>query len=152
MNPHQSKRERDILFINGVNATLLLVEIRYNDDDGGGGGGFRSFLEPRWDYLSGDEEGQSPGRRPKVHPEVERSIASPTRPPPAAKKLWISMSLCYSENTRLFMKSKYPYAEVTPLAVILWRRFAPDAGVLVRIVYTGKEGSCNTLEKYLLKY
>ena len=52
-------------------------------------------------------------------------------------KLWISMGLCYSENTRLFAKSRYPYAEVTPLAVLLWRHFAPDAGVLVRIVYTG---------------
>ena len=48
------------------------------------------------------------------------------------------MGLCYSENTRLFMKSSYPYAEVTPLAVILWRHFAPGAGVLVRIIYTGK--------------
>ena len=48
------------------------------------------------------------------------------------------MGLCYSENTRLFMKSSYPYAEVTPLAVILWRHFSPDAGVLVRIIYTGR--------------
>ena len=97
-------------------------------------------MEPRWDYLSGgDEEGQSPRRRrPKIHPEVEQESRVP-RPPPAKKKLWISMGLCYSEKTRLFMKSKYPYAEVTPLAVILWRHFAPDAGVLVRIVYTGKD-------------
>ena len=54
------------------------------------------------------------------------------------------MGLCYSENTRYFAKSKYPYAEVTPLAVILWRYFAPDAGVLVRIIYTG-EGHVETL-------
>ena len=95
---------------------------------------FKSFLEPRWDYLSSNGDGdQSPRQRhphPKIPPEREHGTRS--------RKLWISMGLCYSENTRLFMKSSYPYAEVTPLAVILWRHFSPDAGVLVRIIYTGR--------------
>ena len=126
---------------------ILLVELRYNDDDGEF---FKSFLEPRWDYLTGDDDdgegGQSPGRHPKIPlPNVEQQSRGP-RP----AKLWISMGLCYSENTRLFSKSKYPYAEVTPLAVLLWRHFAPDAGVLVRIVYTG-EGDAFALFAFPLR-
>ena len=98
----------------------LSVELRCNID-GRNGKSFRAFLEPRWDYLRG---GEGVGR-----------ASSRGRP-----KLWVSMGLCYSENTQLFGKSKYPYAEITPLAVLLWRHFAPDAGVLVRIVHMGEVG------------
>ena len=123
----------------------LLVELQYNVNEGEG---FKSFLAPRWDCLSGDEdEDQSPGRRhphPMIPPEREHG-KSP-------RKLWISMGLCYSENTRLFMKSSYPYAEVTPLAVILWGHFAPDAGVLVRIIYTGKVSPRHRVAHLLVQF
>jgi hypothetical protein len=35
--------------------------------------------------------------------------------------MWVSMGVCYSETTHLYKKSRYPYAEVTPLAVMLWK-------------------------------
>ncbi len=59
----------------------------------------------------------------------------PRRTPP---KLWVSMGLCYSDTTRYFDKARYPYAEVTPLAVLLWNFFS-NANVLVRIIYRGKK-------------
>ena len=41
-------------------------------------------------------------------------------------KIWVSMGLCFSENTEKFGKKSYPYAEVTPLSIQLWSYFFPD--------------------------
>ena len=50
--------------------------------------------------------------------------------------IWASMGLCYSYNTRVKGKEKYPYKEVAPLALLLWRYHLPQVRTIVRIVYT----------------
>ncbi len=51
-------------------------------------------------------------------------------------RVWISMGLCYSKNTPLYDKNKYPYVTITPLSVLLWKHFVPNVEVIVQIVYT----------------
>ena len=53
--------------------------------------------------------------------------------------IWASMGLCYSYNTPLKGKEKYPYKEVAPLALLLWRYHLPQVRTIVRIVYTEPE-------------
>ena len=43
-----------------------------------------------------------------------------------APKIWVSMGLCFSENTEKYGKKSYPYAEVTPLSIQLWSYFFSD--------------------------
>ena len=62
-------------------------------------------------------------------------------------KTWVSMGLCFSRNTRLHGKSKYPYAQVTPLSILLWKYFLPEVGVLVRLIYTETEVN-SVMEEY----
>ena len=54
-------------------------------------------------------------------------------------KIWASMGLCYSYNTEKHGKSHYPYKDVAPLALLLWRYHLPQVNTLVRIVYTEPE-------------
>ena len=56
--------------------------------------------------------------------------------PVTSRKIWASMGLCFSENTQLHGKSRYPYKDVAPLALLLWRFYVPDVNLIVRIVYT----------------
>ena len=51
------------------------------------------------------------------------------------RQIWISMGLCFSKNTELYGKSKYPYQLVTPLAIILWYYFFPDIRIILYLVY-----------------
>ena len=53
--------------------------------------------------------------------------------------IWASMGLCWSYNTPLKGKEKYPYKEVAPLALLLWRYHLPSVRTIVRIVYTEPE-------------
>ena len=55
------------------------------------------------------------------------------------QKIWASMGLCYNHNTDKHGKSKYPYKDVAPLALLLWRHHLPRVNTLVRIVYTEPE-------------
>ena len=55
------------------------------------------------------------------------------------KVIWISMGLCFSKNTEMYGKRDYPYAEVTPLAIILWYHFFPDINVIIYLVYDENE-------------
>ena len=55
------------------------------------------------------------------------------------QKIWASMGLCYSHNTEKHGKGKYPYKDVAPLALLLWRYHLPQVQTLVRIVYTEPE-------------
>ena len=45
------------------------------------------------------------------------------------------MGLCYSKTEKGFGKSHYPYKDVTPLALLLWRYYLPWVRTLVRIVH-----------------
>lgn len=67
--------------------------------------------------------------RPKFFYMEEEDVGNET-------KIWISMGLCWGENTELYGKSKYPYATVTPLAVLLWKYHLPHVNVLVQVVTT----------------
>ena len=54
-------------------------------------------------------------------------------------KIWVSMGLCFSETTEKYGKRNYPYAEVTPLGILLWKYFFPnpeDVEVLLFLIYT----------------
>ena len=76
--------------------------------------------------------------------------ASYSPPHPAARyqnvKIWASMGLCYSHNTEQYGKRKYPYKDVAPLALLLWRYHLPQVSTIVRIVYT--ESEVNSFMKY----
>ena len=45
------------------------------------------------------------------------------------------MGLCFSENTEKYGKKAYPYAEVTPLSILLWRYFYPEESKVGVILY-----------------
>ena len=58
-------------------------------------------------------------------------------PKPKSKsnqKVWISMGLCYSHNTQLHGKSNYPYRDVTPLALFLWKYFLPEVSTIIQVL------------------
>jgi hypothetical protein len=50
-------------------------------------------------------------------------------------KIWISMGLCFSENTKKYGKEHYPYSEVTPLALLLWSYFFPKTDEVSTIIF-----------------
>ena len=54
-------------------------------------------------------------------------------------KIWASMGLCYSHNTQNFGKKNYPYKQVLPLALLLWRYHLPQVNTIVRLVHTEPE-------------
>ena len=54
-------------------------------------------------------------------------------------KIWASMGLCYSHNTQNYGKKNYPYKEVLPLALLLWRYHLPQVNTIVRLVHTEPE-------------
>jgi hypothetical protein len=54
------------------------------------------------------------------------------------------MSLCFDETTEKYGKSHYPYSEVTPLALMIWKYFFPDPDkvrVLLFLVYKKRDKS-----------
>ena len=54
-------------------------------------------------------------------------------------KIWASMGLCYSHNTHKYGKKNYPYKQVLPLALLLWRYHLPQVNTIVRMVHTEPE-------------
>ena len=57
------------------------------------------------------------------------------------------MGLCYSHNTHKHGKKKYPYKQVLPLALLLWRYHLPQVRTIVRLVYTEPELT-DTMKSY----
>ena len=70
-------------------------------------------------------------------------------------RIWASMGLCYSHNTQMHGKGRYPYKvisqcptvqlkssnklgkqDVAPLALLLWSYHLPEVRTIVRIVHT----------------
>ena len=49
-------------------------------------------------------------------------------------KVWVSMGLCYSHNTPLHGKAQYPYKDVTPLALTLWKHFFPEVSTIIQVI------------------
>ena len=50
--------------------------------------------------------------------------------------IWISMGLCFDETAKILGKQHYPYTEVTPLAIKLWKHFRPDVKIYIKVIYT----------------
>ena len=48
-------------------------------------------------------------------------------------------SFRYSHNTHYHGKKNYPYRQVLPLALLLWRHYLPQVNTIVRLVYTEPE-------------
>jgi hypothetical protein len=70
-------------------------------------------------------------------------------------KIWVSMGLCFSETTQKYGKKNYPYAEVTPLGILLWNYFFPntdDVGIILFLIYTEQNITAHmeTYEKMLI--
>ena len=57
--------------------------------------------------------------------EVRGGRLERAREAPAVEtgRVWVSMGLCFGENAKVHGKKDYPYAAVTPLAILLWRHF-----------------------------
>ena len=51
------------------------------------------------------------------------------------RQIWISMALCFSKNTEMYRKKNYPYAQVTPLALLLWNHFFSDIRIILYLIY-----------------
>ena len=51
-------------------------------------------------------------------------------------KIWASMGLCYNHNTHRNGRKNYPYKEIIPLSLLLWRYHLPQVNTIVRIVHT----------------
>ena len=56
-----------------------------------------------------------------------------SKPRSQKRKVWVSIGLCYSYNTPLHGKSKYPYKDVAPLALALWRYFQPEVSTIIQV-------------------
>ena len=50
--------------------------------------------------------------------------------------IWVSMGLCYDQNAKILGKNEYPYAEVTPMAIRLWKHFRPDVKIYIKLIYS----------------
>ena len=46
------------------------------------------------------------------------------------------MGLCYDQNAKILGKNEYPYAEVTPMAIRLWKHFRPDVKIYIKLIYS----------------
>ena len=49
------------------------------------------------------------------------------------------MGLCYSHNTNSYGKKNYPYKQVLPLALLLWRYHLLQVKTIVRLVHNEPE-------------
>lgn len=49
------------------------------------------------------------------------------------------MGLCFDQTVDLLGKKNYPYAEVTPMAIKLWKHYLPDVKVYLKLIYTRKD-------------
>ena len=58
----------------------------------------------------------------------------PSNTQTSKKVIWISMGLCFSKNTEMYGKRDYPYAQVTPLAIILWYHFFPQINIIIYLL------------------
>ena len=67
------------------------------------------------------------------------SNISDTNVLPQKRRIWVSMGLCFSKNTEMYGKKFYPYALVTPLAILLWYYFFPDIKVIIYLIYDKNE-------------
>ena len=72
----------------------------------------------------------------------------------AVPAIWVSMSLCWSENAKIHRKSKFPYILASQLSTRLWREVTDgEVKVLLTVVYNedadmeALENTVDTFEK-----
>jgi hypothetical protein len=63
---------------------------------------------------------QNSNRFLQNEPQLSSNDLASVSPRP---KVWISMSLCFSETTEKHGKKNYPYVDVTLLSILLWNYF-----------------------------
>ncbi len=54
---------------------------------------------------------------------------------PKPGRLWVTMGLCWSSNTKFHGKQRFPYKDAAPLSAQLWMKLTP-ATVILQIVYS----------------
>eukprot|EP00094_Tigriopus_californicus_P007641 TCALIF_07358-PA protein Name:"Protein of unknown function" AED:0.13 eAED:0.13 QI:0/0.5/0.33/0.66/1/1/3/141/377 len=63
-------------------------------------------------------------------------------------RLWMSTSVCWSENTDLHGKSGYPYLLAVKLSSKLWRDQA-GVSMVIQVIYNSKDATNETLKSYI---
>ena len=58
------------------------------------------------------------------------------------------MGLCYDQTTHLYNKKNYPYAEVTPMAIKLWKYFRPEVKIYIKLIHTKGDSYAPLRKKY----
>ena len=61
-------------------------------------------------------------------------------------KIWITMGLCWSSNTKYWGKENFPYKEAAPLSAQLWMRLSKSITVILHVVYSEPEPPEDLLE------
>ncbi len=143
-----------------VPVTFFLLLVAYFNDDGYNGVERPKYLSPKRHYVStqSDEDDLLIDNSNVAFEAYQSELRAGrkekqklSREGDEIGKIWVSMSVCFSENTQLYEKKNYPYAAVTPLAVLLWKHFSPEnfpLGLLVQVVYVKEKTFANVLEGY----
>ena len=61
-------------------------------------------------------------------------------------QIWITMGLCWSNNTQYWGKEHFPYKESAPLSAQLWMRLTSSIKVILQVVYSEREPPDELLE------
>ena len=75
--------------------------------------------------------------------DIEKTANEPISP-----VIWVSMSLCWDENARIYGKHNFPYPSAAQLSSKLWRNVTDgEVGVVLTIVH-GDQTDDRNLEEY----
>jgi hypothetical protein len=101
---------------------------------------FAFFTFVSFNYHSKENNSSNGNTIEKLVQQYEESIISDsgvsvTQSDDKQPKIWVSMGLCFSENTEKYGKKFYPYAKVTQLSILLWNYFYPDESKVGVILY-----------------
>jgi hypothetical protein len=70
----------------------------------------------------------------------------------AVPAIWVSMSLCWSENVKIHRKSKFPYILASQLSAKLWKNVTEgELKVILTVVYN-EDVDMDDLENYVKSF
>jgi len=78
-------------------------------------------------------------------PEQEENEVKEEPSSDEAFKMWITMAVCWSSNTKYHDKNKFPYTKALPMSTQLWMKFTP-ATVIAQVVYSEDKPTQELLE------
>lgn len=81
-----------------------------------------------------------------IEDDIDAKNTTTTTSTKKKSKIWITMALCWSNNTHYHGKNNFPYKAAAPLSSRLWMRLTP-AKVILQIVYAEDEIS-DELKEY----